>query len=153
MPELTTRHTMPSASRTEHLALAQALFSRADLGADGRAALAKAYPLASDAMVSTAAFHVYVDGCDAALAFLADAERFLRDPSVELDSGVTWELLHHVYNWHQFRALLPDGKPGVLELLAELKQFVAEDDREALLKTVGALEAVLEGSRDHPDFE
>ena len=144
---------MSSTSRTEHLTLALALFARSDLGADGRVALAKAYPMASDAMLSTAAFHVYVDGCDAALAFLADAERFLRDPSVELDPGVTWELLHQVYNWHQFRALLPDGKPGVLELLAEMKQFVAEDDREALLKTVASLEEVLEGGRTHPEFE
>jgi hypothetical protein len=144
---------MPPQNRTEHLAQAAALFARPDLGEAGRNAFAKAYPHAPAEMISTAAFHVYVDGCDAALAFIAEAERFLRDPSQELNYAATYELLYHVYNWHQFRALLPEGKPGVMELLAELKQFVAEDDRDAIVKTAEELEDLLDGHKSYPDFE
>jgi hypothetical protein len=144
---------MASTNLEHQLALVQALFSRADMGSDGRRAFKQAYPHAPDEMISTAAFHVYVDGCGAALDFLAEAERFLQDPSEELAYGPTYELLYHVYNWHQFRALLPDGRPGLLALFAELKEFVADDDREAILKTVKELEDMLEGNRAYPDFE
>ena len=104
-------------------------------------------------MQHTGAFHVYVDGCDAALRFLAESERFLRDPSTPIDRGVSYELLYHLYNWHQFQELLPAGRAGLLDLLQELRQFVAEDDREAILKTVENLEEVLEANENPPDFD
>jgi hypothetical protein len=139
--------------REERLELALALMRRQRLGADGRSAFRAAYPEAADEMVNTAAFHVYVDGPDAVITFLADAELFLRDRSHRMSLGVTWEVLYHLYNWLQFRELLPDGRQNVLELLKELKQFVAEDDRDAIVKTAEELENALDGSRDHPQFE
>ena len=67
--------------------------------------------------------------------------------------GVTYEVLYHIYNWMQFRELLPDGRQHILELLAELKQFVEEDDRAAIRSTAQELEDALGGSRDYPQFE
>ena len=99
------------------------------------------------------AFHVYVDGRDAALRVLAESERLLRDPSKPIDRGVAYELLYHLYNWHPFQERLPAGKVGLLELLQELRQFVAEDDREAILKTVENLQEVLEANDNPPDFD
>lgn len=141
-------------SAEERVALAQALMARTDRPKDGASAFRKAYPAAPPEMAGTAAHHVYTDGVPAVVAFLADAELFLRDPEHHrLHLGVTWELLYHVYNWTQFRELLPQGKQNVLELLAELKQFVAEDDRSAILQTAEQLEEALNGNLDAPRFE
>jgi hypothetical protein len=131
-----------------------ALVARRDRSKDGRAAFQTAYPQAPKEMIGTAAHHVYTDGVPAAIAFLADAELFLRSPATHrLHLGVTWELLYHVYNWTQFRELLPQGRQTVIELLAELKQFVAEDDRAAIVRTAEQLEEAFNGSLDAPQFE
>jgi hypothetical protein len=53
----------------------------------------------------------------------------------------------------QFRELLPDGRRNVLELLAELRQFVEEDDRAAIVATADQLRYALEVARDYPQFE
>ena len=137
----------------QKLALAVALMSRSDRTKDGRRAFQAAYPGADAFMTSTAAHHVYTDGAEALIAFLADAELFLRDPTHQLDYGVTSEVLYHIYNWLQFRELLPDGRTNLIELLAELKQFVTEDDREAIAATAAKIEEAIEGHRDYPQFE
>lgn len=141
------------APQPERWALANALFARPDPKADAMVALRTAYPAAPQEMLFTAAHHVYGDGVVAAIDFVAEAERFLRDPSKEMSYAPTLDLLYHVYNWHQFRALLPDGKPHMLELLRELKEFVADGDREAMLLTVAALEEAFEGNLTYPDFD
>jgi hypothetical protein len=137
----------------QKLELALALMGREHRDRDGRDAFRTAYPSAPEEMVSTAAFHVYTDGAPAVVAFLADAELFLRDPDHRMHLGVTYEVLYHIYNWMQFRELLPDGRQHILELLAELKQFVEEDDRAAIRSTAQELEDALGGSRDYPQFE
>ncbi len=140
-------------SRDERWELAHALLHRSDAPSDGEAAFRSKYPTAPDEMIRTATYHVYVDGPDAVLNWLADAELFLRDPEHDLCGGVTFDLLYHVYNWHQFRALLPDGKPGLLELLAEIRQFAGDGELEAVQQSVKHLEEVLEGHIDYPDFD
>jgi len=137
----------------QKLDLALALMARADRAEDGRRAFRAAYPEAAEEMIDTAAHHVYSDGAPALVAFLADAELFLRDPRHRMRLGVTYEVLYHTYNWLQFQELLPDGRKNVLELLEQLKQFVAEDDREAIVATAADLEDALNGSRDYPDFQ
>ena len=136
----------------QQLELAMALMGRAHRADDGKRAFQAAYPEAPEEMARTAAHHVFNDGAPALIAFLADAELFLRDPSHRMHLGITSEVLYHIYNWLQFRELLPDGRRNVLELLAELKQFVAEDDRAAIVATAVELEDALEGSRDYPQF-
>ena len=141
-------------SEVERRELALALLQRPDLHAAGRAAFRRAFPEAADEMVSTATHHVFGDAPPAMLAFLGDAELFLRDPERhQMSFGVVSEVLYHLYNWLQFRELLPDGRRNVLELLKEMKQFVDEQDLEAVKKTTEQLEEALGGSRDYPQFE
>jgi hypothetical protein len=140
-------------SREERWQLAHALLQRGDASSDAKTSFRRAYPTAPDQMINTATFHVYVDGPDAVISWLADAELFLRDPEHRLCEGVTSNLLYHVYNWHQFRELLPDGKSGVLELLKELRELADEGSLEAVQATAKQLEEMFEGNVDCPDFE
>jgi hypothetical protein len=138
--------------REERLELALALVRRSDRGERGLEAFRAAHPQAPEAMIRTAAFHLYVDGPNAVVDFLAEAELFLREPSREVDLAPTVELLYHVYNWLQFQELLPSAKADVMELLALLKECVADDDRDGIVRTAQELEDVLEGSQNPPEF-
>lgn len=104
-------------------------------------------------MIDSAAHHVYVDGPDAVADFPADAELAIRNPAHELDFGVCFHVLDHLYNWFQFKALLPEGRPGLLELLSQTEQAAQDDDRGLLLASVAELRALLEADRSAPDFE
>jgi hypothetical protein len=137
-------------STTEKLELIRALFARQHLGVDGRVAVAKAYEGAPSGMVDTAVHHLYVDGCSAAMEFLVDAELCLREPGRRPDIAVATELLDHVYNWQQFEAILPTGRADVLEMVAELKQLVADGDLDAIRATVEDLSDALEGNKTPP---
>lgn len=140
-------------SREQRWELAYALLQRSDAPSDARRAFARKHPTAPQEMIDTATFHVYVDGPEAVLSWLADAELFLRDSNHELCQGVTAHLLYHVYNWHQFQALLPEGKPGVLERLDDLKQLAADGDLDAVQQVVEEIESLLGGHVDSPDFQ
>ncbi|TWT43778.1 hypothetical protein RAS1_01770 [Phycisphaerae bacterium RAS1] len=137
------------------LELARALLGREDLGADGRAAFRARFPHAPQEMTHTASFHVYVDGCEAALNFIAEAELMLRDPRSARgpDCGICWDLLYHVYNWQQFESLLPDARPTLIDLLAELKQAVADDDRAGIVGASKHFEEILEACQNPPKFD
>lgn len=137
----------------ELLQLANALFQRKDVRGDAEKAFRHAYPQAPDSMIQTAAHHVYGDGPEAVIRWLADAELFLRDPNRRLDVGVTYDLLHHVYNWHQFQALMPIGKAGLIERLDDIKLFAEEGSIDAVKKTADDLKAMLNGNVDYPDFD
>ena len=136
----------------ERRALALALLARTDGPAAGRAAFRQRYPLAPDAMIHTAAHHVYVDGPDAVLNFLAEAELAIREPRHELHRGVVWELLYHAYNWFQFRELLPHGQQEVIDLVAQLRQAVEENDMAFVRATLENLEDVVGGSESVPEI-
>lgn len=138
----------------ENLQLAIAFFRRADPGGDGRAALARKFPGAPKEMISSAAHHVYADGCEAAIDFVAAAERFLRDPEATMppDYGVTFHLLDHIYNWHMFQQLIPDAKPTLVELLKELNEAVACNDRDGVLRTTAQFEEILLGHQNPPSI-
>ena len=131
--------------------LALALLARPQRAEDGLASLRRRFPSASSSMLHTAAHHVYQDGPDAVIDFLADAELAIREADHDLDMGVTWELLYHVYNWLQFRAVLPEGKQDLVDLVAELKEFTKDKDWDAVAKTVQELEDLVEGDRTPPD--
>ena len=103
-------------------------------------------------MISAAVFHVFVDGIDAAGEWLADAERFLRDPNHRLSVGTSWHLIHHLYNWHQLETLMPHGKTGVFDFLDDISQFADEGDVEAIRRTVQDLKNLLGGEAAAPDF-
>ena len=133
--------------------LAHALLQRPDTSVDAEAAFRRKYPTAPDEMIKTAAFHVYVDGPEAVITWLADAELFLRDPEHTLCYGVTWDLLYHVYNWQQFQALLPEGTPQILVLLKQLRELADEGELEGVKQTSKDLEEMFEGNVDPPYFD
>ncbi|MBD1842177.1 hypothetical protein H6F89_01880 [Cyanobacteria bacterium FACHB-63] len=140
-------------NQEESLEIVRSLLQRQNLKNEAKQAFHQAYPTAPEEMLETAVFHTYVDGIGAAIDWLVDLELFLRDPEKHLDIGVTYHLLYHLYNWHQFYALLPDGKSGVLKRLREIKELIADGDTDAILLAIGELESMLEGSRNYPDFQ
>ena len=107
----------------QKLELARAVFQRGSESHDAAiAAFRKVYPTATDEMITTAYYHIYVDGSDAALDFIAEAEMFLRDP--DKDWLNTYDLLYHTYNWHMFQALLPEVTQDLLAAVDYLKRSV-----------------------------
>ena len=86
-------------SEDERLALALALLARQDLQGDGEAVLRRLYPSVPQEMIDTAVYHVFTEGASSVLAYLADAELVLREPDRTPDAGVTWTIIHHLYNW------------------------------------------------------
>jgi len=130
-----------------------ALLQRSNLRDAGLAALRQAFPHAPAAMLDAAAFHLFVDGVPAAADWLAGLERFLRDPTDGINHGLTFHLLYHLYNWQQVQALLPAGREGALELLADVKRSLAEDDPEMANRTLERLEEMFLGGLRPPDFQ
>ncbi|MEH1932405.1 MAG: hypothetical protein V7L14_01465 [Nostoc sp.] len=139
-------------SREQRWEMVQTLLQRSNLSNEAKQVFRQAYPYAPEEMLKTAVFHTYVDGMEAAIDWLVDLELFLREPSHELDIGVTYHLLYHLYNWYQFSALLPDAKAGVFERLKEIKHLASDGDIEAILATVEELESIFEGDRNYPSF-
>ncbi len=137
----------------ETRSLVEALWARPDLTQAGRGALARAFPEAPPAMLDTAAFHLFTDGCTAAFGWLASLERFLRQPENGLDSGATWHLLYHLYNWQQVEALLPFSPSGLAERLTDAKQFLSEGDLEAAERVLTDLQAAVNGELRPPKVE
>ncbi|MEH2052653.1 hypothetical protein [Nostoc sp.] len=136
-------------SREQRWEIVRTLLQRSNLSNEAKQAFRQSYPNAPEEMLKTAVFHTYVDGIDAAIDWLVDLELFLHKPSHELDIGVTYHLLYHLYNWYQFNALLPDGKAGVLERLKEIKELASDGDIQAIIATVEELESMFEGSRNY----
>jgi len=133
--------------------LIEALRSRTDLAQAGRAALAQAFPEAPSAMLDTAAFHLFTEGCEAAFGWLVSLESFLRRPKGGLDYGATWHLLYHLYNWQQFQALLPCGPAELGKRLEEIEQFLVERDVESVGRGLRELRAAVEGGLQPPNVE
>lgn len=140
-------------SREQRWEIVRTLLQRDNLSNEAKQAFRQAYPSAPEEMLKTAVFHTCTDGIGAAIDWLVDLELFLREPSRELDIGITYHLLYHLYNWYQFNKLLPDGKTGVLERLKEIRELVADGETEAILTTVEELEAMFEGGRNYPNFQ
>ena len=148
-------HDQPSSMRRQrHWETVKELLNRPNWREDAKQAFVQAYPNAPENMINTAVFHTYVDGIGAAIDWLVDLELFLRNPDEGLDSSLTSShLLYHLYNWHQFQALLPDGKAGILERLQEIREAVQDGDIEAILSTVEELEDMINGMRTHPNLD
>jgi hypothetical protein len=58
--------------------------------------------------------------------------------------------VYHLYNWQQFQVLLPIGREGVLERLADLKLFLSEHNPEAAAGVVKQLEELFRGDVQPP---
>lgn len=139
--------------RDEALKLIDALLARPNVIDDARTAFARRFPEAPKEMIETATFHVCVDGIDAALVWLASVEKFLQKPDDGLEYGATWHLLHHLYNWQQFEALLPLGKSGIAGLLGNIKTYLDESNPDAAKQTIDDLLKCLSGDLKSPSME
>lgn len=139
-----------SLTNQERLELIESLLQRQDKNREAACAFKSVYPNAPTEMIETAVFHVYVDGISAALDWLASTELFLRHPEHELDDGT--HLLYHLYNWQQFKALLPSGTEGIMAVLKDLKEAVADEDTQAILEATEILEERLSGHLKFPQF-
>ena len=143
-------------SREDKLQLLNWLFSleTSELTALARERLATAFPTAPEEMLRTAEHHLYVDGKDAALNWIAELARFLQSPDAPPpDYGHDWDLLYHLYNWWQFRALLPEGKSQLLALTREARKFIEEGSLDAALTSLKAIEDSLDGNLDCPQID
>jgi hypothetical protein len=136
----------------EALDLVHALLARSEIAESASATFRAAYPDAPPNMVEAAVFHVFCDGVGATLDWVAAAERFLRDPAAGFDHGATWHAVYHLYNWQQFQALLPVGRDGVLERLADLKLLVSEGSTEAVAGLIRQLEELFRGDVQPPSI-
>jgi hypothetical protein len=128
-----------------------ALLGRAEVLEAAAVAFRRAYPDAPPHMIEAAVFHVFRDGVGAAMDWVAAAERFLRDPDAGFDYGATWHAVYHLYNWQQFQALLPIGREGVLDRLADIKLFLSENNREEAARVVKQLEELFGGDVQPPE--
>ena len=140
-------------SREQRWEIVQSLLQRSNLEDQAKQALRCMYPEAPEEMLHTAIFHTYTDGIGAAIDWLVDLELFLREPRKELSSSATYHLLYHLYNWHQFRALLPSGKTGVRERLQEIRALAEDGEIEAVIETIEELQSAFKGEENYPDFQ
>ena len=111
------------------------------------------YPEATEQMVSAAVFHLFTDGVDACVQWLADLERFLSDPDHQLCHGASSHLLYHVYNWHQLESLMPHGKSAMHNLLDDILESVDENDMDGVRTAASEFKAILEGHDVPPSVE
>ncbi|MDB9518153.1 hypothetical protein PN466_14475 [Roseofilum reptotaenium CS-1145] len=132
--------------------IVQSLIERDDIRRDARESFKKAYPNAPECMTEVAIFHVYVDGIGATLDWLVAIENFLRNPDNLIPHSKSSHLLYHIYNWHQFLALLPEGYPKIVELVEDIKAYINDDEIDVALDSIEELEDVLQARLDNPDF-
>ena len=140
-------------TREEKLQKIASLASATDVRERATQALRREFPNAPDAMINTAIFHVYTDGVDAVLDWLVAAAEALTEGTPLPDNGKTWHLLYHVFNWYQFRELMPHGSQELLDWIEGLEECVNEDDREAILEHTKGIREILDASRPHPRIE
>jgi hypothetical protein len=134
----------------ETLELVHALLGRTEVPERAAAAFRQAYPDAPPHMIDAAVFHVFRDGIEAALDWVAAAERFLRDPAARFDYGATSHAVYHLYNWLLLEALMPIGRGGMLDRLADINLFLSENNTKAAAGVVKQLEELLRGDVPPP---
>ena len=135
-------------------ALLEALLERgSDRNELARDVFRRKYPEATDQMVSAAVFHLFTDGVDACVDWLADLERFLSDPNHQLCHGTSSHLLYHVYNWHQLESLMPHGKSAMHDLLDDILESVTDNDMDGIRSAANEFKAILEGHDVPPSDE
>ncbi|MDC0834561.1 hypothetical protein POG22_16350 [Geitlerinema sp. CS-897] len=140
-------------SSNQKLEIVRALLERGRVSEDARKAFRIAYPKASDAAISTAVFHVYVDGIYAALDWLVDVELFLQDPHHrQIDRSEVFHLIYHLYNYLQFIELLPENHDDFLEKIEDIRAAIEASDKSWALSSLDDLSDQVKGSVSPPNF-
>ncbi|MEM8640828.1 MAG: hypothetical protein AAGG51_18725 [Cyanobacteria bacterium P01_G01_bin.54] len=122
----------------ERLELANSLLSRPrpERMEKAKEQFKNCYPDAPDEMISSAVFHVYVDGILAALDWIASAEIFLQTGDDRHLDREAEHLIYHLYNYHQFKALMPVGTNQILESIKEMKEALSEEDNDLMKELI-----------------
>lgn len=135
----------PSLDREERINLALALLRRGEVAAAADWRYARLHPPASAGTRRASVFHLFVDGIDALLAVLADAERFLRGELDEVGCGEVQHALYHLRGYAIAQALLPTPAGEALEEVQEARACLADEDLEGARRTLERLAGRLEG--------
>ena len=143
-------HELPH-DRAERWALAAALMARPNLRMVGLEALKQTYPKAPEPILRTAVHHLYGDLPEALVDMLAVTELSLRSPGREVGYGAPYHAIDHLYNFLQFRALLPDGMAGMEALVAQLEELAIDGDLEGIKSTIAELRKRVDGNLTAPD--
>jgi hypothetical protein len=113
----------------------------------------KQYPHAADSLIHSIVHHLYwtlpTDFCD----LMAYIELCMRDGEHHAHNGLIYGVLYNLYNLTQAEALIPDGRQGVYDWLAQLKECIESDDREGALATLKSLMEKFESNESPPDYE
>jgi len=141
-----------SLSCEQKLKIVKALIERNNVRDEARKALCETYPNASNKMIDTAVFHIYVDGIQAAIDWLVDIELFLQDSKHTLNDGVVFHLIYHLYNWLQFKSIMPETNEDFMSKLADIEAAIEDDDKEAALDILEELKDKFNGSLNPPNF-
>lgn len=137
---------------TARLDLALALLARTNRWRDGLAAMRATYPKAPEASIESATHHLFGDLPGAFVDMLAISELALREPGRELGYGASYHALYHLYNWLQFRALLPEGMQGFHELVKQLEELADDGDLTAIRSTVAELRDRVDATLSPPQL-
>ena len=133
--------------------LAEAILRRGDIRPAGLEVLRKRFPHAPEQMLGAAVYHLYVELPRALRDLLAQLELSLTKPENGLHSGVTSEVLYHLYNWLQFEALVPKGQQHLLDHVRDLKECLESKDLDGATKILADIEDHLGASVSPPDFD
>ena len=139
-------------SYEQKLELIKTLFEREDIRKEASEAFIYKYPHASKEMVNTAIFHVYVDGMKSLLDWLVDIELFLQDSKHDLDEGLTYHVLYHLYNWLQFKTLLPDTTEDIVNKIDDIEMAIKDNEANVALDLLEELKDKYHGGLNYPDF-
>jgi hypothetical protein len=136
------------------LEMAESLIRRGNDRRDcGLELLRKENPNLANPVAHAAAFHAYLEFPAAALDLLAWIEQSIREGEHDVHSGLTWNLMYHLYNWLQVEELIPYSASDVVEDLQEATECLRRDDAESAKAIVKALIERFEGGVSPPQVE
>ncbi len=135
------------------LELVRSLFERDDLRQIALSRFKEKFPEASENIINSLAFHLYVDGYDALLNLLCELELFLRGDIEDIGYGNVDEIIYHLYNFRLLESIMPENAQDVINDIEEIKDILKEEtpDIEEVLKSLDELQSVIEGHTSPPD--
>jgi hypothetical protein len=140
---------------TKRLELVAALISRGMQGRrESAVAIVRArFPSVAEHLAFSLVYHAYQELPHSALNLLAWLELNLREAVHERHAGLDFDLRYHLYNWLQAEALAPYGQQDVLDEITEIKECLADNDKDGALAILDSLQERFEAHVSPPDVE
>ena len=135
------------------LELVHSLFKRGNLRQIALSRFKEKFPNASENIIDSLAFHLYVDGHDALLNLLCELELFLKGDIEDIGYGNVDEIIYHLYNFRLLESIMPETAQGVIDDIEEIKDLLKEEtpDIKGILKSLDELQELIEGHISPPD--